>query len=156
TVQKRKFHGDEIPAVTQLFTPRWVIEFLLQNSLGRLWLEMHPHSVLRESWKWLVDPPHSRIAEPRSVASLRILDPACGTMNFGVVAIEMLRGMYREEVGRDVAGEKIAATNLFGIDIDPVALEGALHTIRMHCGNRSTSKSKGYEFERNLHCADAL
>src|SRR4051794_25044864 len=56
TAQKRKFTADEIPVVTQLFTPRWVVEFLLQNSLGKMWLEMHPRSRLREKWKWLIDP----------------------------------------------------------------------------------------------------
>src|SRR5687767_8487233 len=53
---RRKFTEDDIPAVTQLFTPRWVVEFLLHNTLGRLWIEMHPDS--RLDLPWLVDRPH--------------------------------------------------------------------------------------------------
>ena len=51
---RRKFSSDEIPAVTQLFTPKWVVEFLLQNTLGRLWLEVHRDSGLGKKWKWLM------------------------------------------------------------------------------------------------------
>ena len=62
--ERRKFTADEIPAVTQLFTPKWVVEFLLQNTLGRLWLEIHPDSGLGKKWKWLVkgEPFHGRDA----------------------------------------------------------------------------------------------
>ena len=56
-LQRRKFTPKEIPAVTQLFTPKWVIEFLLHNTLGRLWRQMHPDTHLQ--WKWTVDDPAS-------------------------------------------------------------------------------------------------
>ncbi|MBC8108399.1 MAG: N-6 DNA methylase [Anaerolineae bacterium] len=134
TAQKRKFSVDEIPTVTQLFTPRWLVEFLLQNSLGKLWLEMHPRSRLRKKWKWLIDPPASQTREPRSVQTIRVLDPACGTMNFGIVAIEMLREMYREEDSSRSTheiDESIVEHNLFGTDIDPVALEFAAESLQL-------------------------
>ncbi len=51
--ERRKFSDTEIPAVTQLFTPRWVVEFLLQNTLGKLWLDWHPESGLVKKWKWI-------------------------------------------------------------------------------------------------------
>ena len=50
----RKFTAEQIPAVTQLFTPRWVVEFLLHNSLGKLWKQMHPDTELAKSWSWMV------------------------------------------------------------------------------------------------------
>src|SRR4051794_35725802 len=72
TQLKRKFQCKEIPAVTQLFTPRWVVELLLQNSLDKL-------------------------RGQRCVTNIRVLDAACGTMNFGLVALQMLQAMYREQ-----------------------------------------------------------
>src|SRR5439155_10875084 len=111
------FSDHEIPSVTQLFTPRFVIEFLLHNTLGRL-------------------------PEQRLVKEIRILDPACGTMNFGLVAIEMLDAMYREELkthgasrasvsNEDEIPHAILKHNLFGIDIDDTALELAAQTLSM-------------------------
>ncbi len=143
TRERRKFSESEIPSVTQLFTPRFVIEFLLHNSLGRLWMTMHPESTLRFRYQLPSREGHFSDPAPRRlVKDLRILDPACGTMNFGLVAIEMLDAMYREELATlgpscaSVASEDqipsaIVAHNLFGIDIDPAALELAAQTLSM-------------------------
>jgi hypothetical protein len=160
-LQRRKFTADEIPAVTQLFTPKWVVEFLLHNTLGRLWRQMHPDSQLQ--WEWLVDvsaPP----LPPRRAIELRICDPACGTMNFGLVAVDMLRAMYREEIDRadspgwaaascSNAGDvdsAIVGKNLFGLDIDPLALDLARRSLEIKIGRRLRSG------EHNLRVADAL
>jgi hypothetical protein len=134
----RKFTDDEIPAVTQLFTPRWVVEFLLHNTLGRLWRRWHPDS--RVTMKWLVplDGDEEPCRSSRLARTIRVLDPACGTMNFGLVAIELLEAMYREEIdhcGRagwsaepsvareEEIAESIVENNVFGIDIDEVVLQ---------------------------------
>jgi Eco57I restriction-modification methylase len=144
----RKFTRAEIPAVTQLFTPGWVVEFLLQNTLGILWLEMHPDTRLRKNWKWICGGPVNS-SPPRPAADLRICDPACGTMNFGLVALDMLRLMYLEEISR--AGRagwpdapfcadphEIDATilrrNLIGFDIDPAAIDLALRGLEIKIG----------------------
>ena len=143
----RKFSEAEIPAVTQLFTPRWVVEFLLHNTLGRLWRRMHPRTRLR--WKWMVKEDETPLPV-RPVAELRICDPACGTMNFGLVAMEMLREMYREE-GCEDSGEidrGIVRNNLFGFDIDPVAIELAKKSLEIKTGLEIR--------EFNLRVADAL
>jgi hypothetical protein len=175
TRERRKFSAEEIPAVTQLFTPKFVVEFLLQNTLGRHWLQMHPESRLAANWCWL-----NRIGSPgelsvvrdaggmhchRKIREIKICDPACGTMNFGLVALDMLREMYREEMDR--AGQAgwpvepssaregeidfaILRNNLVGIDIDAMALDLA---------RRAFEIKMGREIEpgvMNLHCADAL
>jgi N-6 DNA Methylase len=144
----RKFTSGEIPAVTQLFTPRWVVEFLLQNSLGRIWVRMHSDTRLRKTWTWFVDSP----AEPmpmRRAREIRVCDPACGTMNFGLVALEMLREMYLEEMDRSGAdgwpdspscdsvaeiGASVVACNLVGFDIDPTAIRLAIKTLEIKIG----------------------
>jgi hypothetical protein len=143
--ERRKFTAEEIPAVTQLFTPNWVVKFLLHNTLGSLWRGMHPDSKLR--WQYLVDQKHSAEDRRRAI-DLRVCDPACGTMNFGLVAIEMLREMYREEIERagtpgwpsascsreSEIDQTIVAHNLYGFDIDPVALELGGKTLEIKIG----------------------
>jgi hypothetical protein len=170
---RRKFRPAEIAAVTQLFTPAWVAEFLVQNTLGAMWMELHPDSTLRDRLTWLVGGSatgvervaplligQTRLASgpakraggdgpDRSaplVRDLRLLDPACGTMNFGAALVDLLEPMYREEFERagqpgwpavasvadlSCVGETILRHNLYGVDIDPVALELARHTLNM-------------------------
>lgn len=141
---RRKFDDDEIPAVTQLFTPRWVVEFLIENTLGRFWKQIHPDSLIKLPWlvEGIADDP---VPTPRA-SEIRVLDPACGTMNFGIVAIELLERMYLEELDRAgrsgwpgepsvrsalEIGPSVARRNLCGIDIDPLALRLASATLRM-------------------------
>ncbi|MGD1275826.1 MAG: N-6 DNA methylase [Tepidisphaeraceae bacterium] len=145
--QGRKFTSDEIPAVTQLFTPKWVVEFLLHNTLGRLWRDMHPDTRLR--WRWLVKS-EAAPQPPRRAIDLRICDPACGTMNFGMVAIDMLRQIYREEgcVKPDEIDEAIVRHNLIGFDIDPTAIALARQSLEIKIGRKIG--------EDQLRVADAL
>ena len=134
---RRKFSSDEIPAVTQLFTPKWVVEFLLQNTLGRLWLEVHRDSGLGKKWKWLMKGDRSMGGTPMLRAEqLRICDPACGTMNFGLVAIDMLREIYREEksCAESEIDDRIVRHNLTGFDIDPLAIDLARQSLEIKIG----------------------
>lgn len=86
--KKKKFEKTDLPAATQIFTPRWVVRFLVENSLGRLWLSMHPDSRLAERLAYLVPlpavPPSVR---PKAAKEIQILDPATGTMHFGLIAL---------------------------------------------------------------------
>jgi hypothetical protein len=143
----RKFSEAEIPAVTQLFTPRWVVEFLLHNTLGRLWRQMHPETRLK--WEWMTRG-EERTVPARPVAELRLCDPACGTMNFGLVALEMLREMYREEGYRDLReiDLSIIRNNLYGFDIDPKAIELGIKSLEI--------KTALEIAEHQLRVADAL
>jgi hypothetical protein len=138
-----KFEAGDIPSVTRLYTPRWIVRFLLENTLGRLWVGMHPDSRLRDELAYVVpDAPGGEAARARvglkRARDITVLDPACGAMHFGLVAFDLLRAMYREELDR--AGEAgwpeepsvesegaIAAAilerNLYGLDIDPRSVE---------------------------------
>ncbi|MFX1555420.1 MAG: BREX-1 system adenine-specific DNA-methyltransferase PglX, partial [Promethearchaeota archaeon] len=119
---RAKFEAKDIPSATQLFTPHWIVRFLVQNTLGRLWVQMHPDthlvgtdpSTLRlpsgqaGSGHGLLDylvPLEGEIPpEPlRPVREITLLDPACGAMHFGLVAFDLLAAMYQEELDR--AGE---------------------------------------------------
>lgn len=130
---RRKFSDDDIPAVTQLFTPRWIVEFLIDHTLGL-------------------------IPQTKRAIDIRILEPACGTMNFGLVAVDRLRKRYEDEIdhaGRsgwprepsvkrvDEIGEAIARHNLFGIDVDPIALHLAQQAIEMKLGTAPLNLWRG-------------
>ena len=129
-----------IAAKTQLFTPRWIVKFLVHNTIGRLWLQMHPDSTLTNRLDYLVPYRNSGVSKVsvKPVKEISILDPACGTMHFGLVAFDLLYEMYKEELqnaGKDgwpkepsVSSEReipsaIISNNLFGIDIDSRAIQ---------------------------------
>jgi len=117
-----KFEAKDIPSATQLFTPHWIVRFLVQNTLGRLWVEMHPDTRLsgsglldylvpledgqRAACSVLRDGQNgTRNTRPavRPVKTVTLLDPACGGMHFGLVAFDLFAAMYQEELDR--AGE---------------------------------------------------
>ena len=166
-LSNRKFSREDIPSVTQLFTPRFAVRFLVDNTLGRLWLEMHPDSRLRGDLSYFVDPAKPSPQRPlKSVAELRILDPACGTMHFGLLAFDLLVKMYQEEMARcgevgwpdspPVEAESdipasILAKNLFGIDIDLRAVQ--LSALALYVRAKSYSRDVKVT-ESNLACAD--
>jgi len=138
--EKHKVQPEEIPVATQIFTPRWIVRFLVENTLGRLWIEMHPDSKLAPLWGYLVPLSADRPPSPtiKSVKEITLLDPACGTMHFGLVAFDLFVEMYREEMQKagqpgwpakpPVTSEEeipavILANNLHGIDIDLRAVQ---------------------------------
>ncbi|MFB3853835.1 MAG: BREX-1 system adenine-specific DNA-methyltransferase PglX [Vicinamibacterales bacterium] len=165
--KKKKFEKTDVPAATQVFTPRWVVRFLVENSLGRSWLGMHPDSHLREHLDYLVPLPDEQPgADLRPVKEIRVLDPACGSMHFGLVAFDLLSEMYREEL--QCAGSPgwpqqpsvrseaeipaaILAHNLYGIDIDQRAVQ--LSALALYLKAKSVNRQARLR-DSNLACAD--
>lgn len=162
----QKIRPSEIPAATQLFTPRWIVQALIENSLGRLWLQIHPDSRLGEQLEYLI-PTQDAPREPlRQVREITLLDPACGTMHFGLVAFDLLAEMYREELERagspgwphepsvSDAAEIPAAIlehNLFGIDIDLRAVQLSALTLYLKA---KALNPQAVIRQSNLACAD--
>jgi hypothetical protein len=162
----QKVQPSEIPAATQLFTPRWIVRTLVENSLGRLWLQMHPDSRLAEQLEYLV-PIQDAPREPlRQIREITLLDPACGTMHFGLVAFDLLAEMYREELERVGAPgwprepsvsnaveipAAILEHNLFGIDIDLRAVQLSALTLYLKA---KTLNPQAVIRQSNLACAD--
>ena len=165
--KKQKIRPEDIPAATQLFTPRWIVKFLVQNTLGRQWMQMHPDSQLIEKLDYLVPlageiPPEKM----KPVKEIEVLDPACGTMHFGLVAFDLLAEMYREEMehaGQPGWPEKpsvaaaeaipaaIVANNIFGIDIDLRAVQ--LSALTLYLKAKSLNP-KAAIIESHLACAE--
>ena len=120
--ERKKIEGREIIPATCIYTEPYMVRFLVENSLGRLWAEMRPESRLPEKWSSLVGGrPNPSSAGKRSVQEITFLDLACGSGHFLLVAFDLFYAMYEEE-GRirepRAICKAILEKNLFGIDID--------------------------------------
>ncbi|MBG0770097.1 MAG: BREX-1 system adenine-specific DNA-methyltransferase PglX, partial [Anaerolineaceae bacterium] len=112
---------EDIPAVTQLFTPHWIVRYMVENSLGRLWLLNHPGSKIREQMEYYISPVEEETdyLKVDSPEELKILDPACGSGHILTYAFDLLYAIY-EEQGYDLISipHLILEKNLYGIEID--------------------------------------
>jgi type II restriction/modification system DNA methylase subunit YeeA len=132
--KNKKITPENIPAATQLFTPHWIVRYLVENSLGRLWLLNRPVSKLVEQMDYYIKPEQAetdflRIAKPEGI---KICDPACGSGHMLTYAFDLLYVIYEEE-GYEPAEipEKILTHNLYGIEIDERAGELAAFALTM-------------------------
>ncbi|MDY0415056.1 MAG: BREX-1 system adenine-specific DNA-methyltransferase PglX [Pseudomonas sp.] len=132
--KNKKITPENIPAATQLFTPHWIVRYLVENSLGRLWLLNRPGSKLVERMDYYIKPEQAetdflRISKPEEI---KICDPACGSGHMLTYAFDLLYAIYEEE-GYEPAEipEKILTNNLYGIEIDERAGELAAFALTM-------------------------
>ncbi|MDQ0665389.1 hypothetical protein QFZ35_003887 [Arthrobacter ulcerisalmonis] len=140
--KNKKATALEIPAATQLFTPHWIVKYLVENSLGRLWLLNNPGSALAERMEYYIAPvePETDFLRISGPEKLKVLDPACGSGHMLTYAFDLLFLMY-EEAGyapSDIPG-LILKHNLFGAEIDPRA--GALAAFALVMKARAVQKS---------------
>ena len=139
-----KITKEEIPAVTQLFTPDWIVRYMVENSLGRLWVEGHPDSDLRKNWKYYLDEAPQEPEVQSKLATIRkeyaalnpedltLIDPCMGSGHILVYAFDVLMQIYTS-VGyseRDAA-KNILEHNLYGLDIDDRAYQLAYFAVMM-------------------------
>lgn len=132
--KNKKITPANIPAATQLFTPHWIVRYLVENSLGRLWMLNRPDSRLIEQMDYYIKPEQVetdflRVSKPEE---LKICDPACGSGHMLTYAFDLLHAIYEEE-GYEPAEipEKILTHNLYGIEIDERAGELAAFALTM-------------------------
>ncbi len=139
-----KITKEEIPAVTQLFTPDWIVRYMVENSLGRLWVEGHPNDLLKSKWKYYLDEAeqepevqekldeiHKEYAK-LTPEEIRFIDPCMGSGHILVYAFDVLMQIY-ESAGysqRDAA-QSILENNLNGLDIDDRAYQMAYFAVMM-------------------------
>lgn len=139
-----KITKEEIPAVTQLFTPDWIVRYMVENSLGRLWVEGHPNDLLKSKWKYYLDEAeqepevqerldeiHKEYAK-LNPEDIHFIDPCMGSGHILVYAFDVLMQIY-ESVGysqRDAA-RSILENNLYGLDIDDRAYQMAYFAVMM-------------------------
>ena len=139
-----KITKERIGAATQLFTPEWIVRYMVQNSLGRLWLEGHPEESLRMKWRYYMDEAQqehdvaAKLAEIRQgyaamqLEDIKLLDPCMGSGHILVYAFDMLMEIYRTMgyTDRDEV-RSIVENNLYGLDIDDRAAQLAYFAVMM-------------------------
>lgn len=139
-----KISKERIPAATQLFTPDWIVRYMVENSLGRLWVEGHPDAELKENWKYYLeeaeqDPDvETKLAEIRKEYAvlkpedIKVIDPCMGSGHILVYAFDVLMQIYTSAgwSERDAA-KSILENNLYGLDIDDRAGQLAYFAVMM-------------------------
>lgn len=139
-----KITKEKIPAATQLFTPDWIVRYMVENSLGRLWLESHPNDALKANWKYYLDEAEQtpEVAEKlrvmrsqspvKSPEDIRLIDPCMGSGHILVYAFDVLMQIYESEGynPRDAA-KLILEKNVYGLDIDRRAYQLAYFSLMM-------------------------
>ncbi|NFG40379.1 BREX-1 system adenine-specific DNA-methyltransferase PglX [Clostridium botulinum] len=163
-----KITKENIPAATQLFTPKWIVKYMVENSLGRLWLEGHPNEELQKEWKYYLEEAEQepeveeelkKIREEHSLLSpedIKVLDPCMGSGHILVYAFDVLYEIYKtagyseREIPR-----MILQNNLYGLDIDDRAAQLASFALIMkarHYNRRLFREIEREGLELNL-CA---
>ena len=132
---------DEIPAATQLFTPDWIVRYMVDNSLGKYYLERHSDSIVKHELKYLLPDEIKAINENQDITDYKLLDNAMGSGHILVYAFELFMKMYIEQgYSKRDAAQKIIENNLFGLEIDKRAFQLAYFSIMM----------KGREYDRRF------
>lgn len=135
--ENKKASKDDIPAATQIFTPNWIVKYMVQNSLGRIYLDNTPRSRLASQWKYLITPaegysPEQHRPEIKDAEELTCIDAACGSGHILVEAFDLLYGIYEEQYASPrEACEAIFTHNLVGIDLDTRAKQLAMFALLM-------------------------
>ena len=152
-----KITKEEIPAVTQLFTPDWIVRYMVENSLGRLWVEGHPNDLLKSKWKYYLEEAEQELEVQVKLEEIHkeygklnpedihFIDPCMGSGHILVYAFDVLMQIY-ESAGysqRDAA-RSILENNLYGLDIDDRAYQMAYFAVMM----------KARQYNRRILSAD--
>ena len=153
--EKQKMDLNDIAPATQIFTPKWIVKYLVENTLGRTWLRMHPDSSLREKLSYFVPNENdNETIEFKKVKDITLLDPACGTMHFGMVAFDIFYDMYLEEIenagkegwplrpsseNKEDIPQLIIENNIYGIDIDHRSIQ--LSALSLYLKAKSLNKN---------------
>ena len=142
---KGKFTASEIPAATQIFTPNWIVKYMVQNTVGRIYLDNNPYETeVAQDWTYLVNPseptPDDRILCYGDLTDLRLADLACGSGHILGEMFDMLYTLYiNEGYSRREAIEHIFRRNLTGIDIDTRAKQLAQFALLLKACQRDAS-----------------
>ncbi len=155
--KKGKFEADEIPAATQIFTPNWIVKYMVQNTVGRIYLDNNPYTTLayKEKWQYLVEPaeptPAEAILHYNELADLKVADLACGSGHILNECFDLLYELYiTEGYTRVEAITHIFQDNLTGIDLDPRAQQLSLFALTLKACQRDHSFADAHCLPRVL------
>jgi type II restriction/modification system DNA methylase subunit YeeA len=147
--KNKKITKDNIPAATQLFTPKWIVKYMVENSLGRLWLESHPDDVLKAQWKYYLEEAEQEREVQKQLNELKntdlnpenikVLDPSMGSGHILVYAFDILYDIYlKANYSEREIPQLILEKNIYGLDIDDRAGQLAAFALMM----KARSKNK--------------
>lgn len=124
-----KTEYDKVSLQSQVYTPRWVVEFLVNNSLGKLYLEMYPNSIIKNKYK-IANAPTERVRKIKPLHTLKMIDPASGSGNFLLYGFNFFYDLYQDQINNygadydeDDIPQLIIEHNLYGIDLDDRAIQ---------------------------------
>ncbi|MDO8946178.1 MAG: BREX-1 system adenine-specific DNA-methyltransferase PglX [Desulfocapsaceae bacterium] len=124
-----KIEFDKVSLKSQVYTPKWVVEFLVNNSLGKFYLEMHPDSEIKRKYT-IANAPTTRVRPPKPLSEIRLIDPATGSGNFLLYAFDFFYALYLDQIenyGEDYEEDDIPKliieNNLYGVDLDDRAIQ---------------------------------
>ena len=139
-----KISKERIPSATQLFTPDWIVRYMVENSLGRLWIEGHPDDELKSGWKYYLDEAEQEPEVQKQLDAvhaeyatlkpqdIKVIDPCMGSGHILVCAFDVLIQIYKKYgVSERDAAQSILQNNLFGLDIDERAAQLAYFAVMM-------------------------
>lgn len=136
----QKAEAEDIAPATQIFTPNWIVKYMVQNTLGRIYLDNNPGSALEEQMPYLVakaEGTEEAIYRYERLEDLRVIDPACGSGHILLEAFDLLYAMYLDEFySREEAIKAIFAHNLVGIDLDTRARQLATFALLLKACQR--------------------
>lgn len=147
--KKGGYDSDEIPAATQIFTPNWIVKYMVENTLGRIYLDNNPDSTISESWKYLVEPaeptPDDAILRYDSLEDLKCGDLSCGSGHILNEMFDLLYSLYAEDFySPREAIEAILTKNMVGIDLDDRARQLAQFALLLKACQTDTAFADGH------------
>jgi hypothetical protein len=157
-----KTEYDKVSLQSQVYTPRWVVEFLVNNSLGKLYLEMYPTSNIKNRKK-IANAPQKQLREPKPLHEVTLIDPAPGSGNFLLYAFDLFYELYMDQIeffgadyNEDEIPKLIIEHNLFGIDLDDRAIQLAQLGLYVKAKsiNRNTSVSSFHVVSSDFYLPD--
>ena len=158
-----KIRKEDVPAATQLFTPDWIVRYMVENSLGRLWVEGHPNDELKSNWKYYLEEAkqepevEEKLAEIRkeyaklNPEDIKLIDPCMGSGHILVYAFDVLMQIYESAgYGQRDAARSILENNIYGLDIDDRAFQLAYFAVMMKARQYNRRILTG-EYKPNLY-----
>jgi SAM-dependent methyltransferase len=154
--EKENPHPDEIPLINQFYTPKWVVQILVMNTIGRIYASINPKSDLKNNWSYFINldnQTHDKVLN--DIKKIKILDPACGSGHFLIYSFDILYYIYKEfyqSMNDQEIINSILWNNLHGIDIDLRAIQIA--GLNLYLKAKSINKNVKIT-NMNLICADS-
>lgn len=141
----KKARAEDIPAATQIFTPKWIVNYMVENTVGKIYLDYEEDSELKSQMKYLVEnETDGKSPLIDDISQLTLIDPACGSGHILVTGFEWLYKMYREQgYGAKQAVESILKNNLYGLDLDDRAMQLSRFAVLLKAAQQLEAVARG-------------